>query len=121
MEEIFVSYDVAQGLKEIGFDRKCMAVYDYYCMFHIINSNDKFSLNKDEIFCYVPTYEQVFQWFREEGLFGFANKRISQNKYFYEIEVIGNDCIIGSKQYNTYEETREDLILKLIEIYQNEQ
>lgn len=49
LKDIFVTYEIAQKFKEIGFDEDCIGAYDCYCMLHIINSNDRFLLSENEI------------------------------------------------------------------------
>ncbi|WP_404812052.1 hypothetical protein ACIRNY_10975 [Capnocytophaga canimorsus] len=115
LKDIFVSYEIAQKLKEIGFDEPCIGAYDCYCMLHTINSNDKFSLSKNEIFAYAPTWEQVKTWFREKGYFS----TIKINPYAFYYGSIGMHTTIDLAQEDTYQQAREALILKLIEIYKN--
>ena len=78
-EEFLVPIEIAKELKEIGFNEPCLFV---------LNPHDKLILSSEvhdkgiidirkikprsngklgEDFCSVPTYEQVFAWFREKG------------------------------------------------------
>lgn len=72
----------------------------------------------------IPTWEQVFEWFREKGFIGAIEYKdfYSENNYEYAY------CItnkldkktyhsIGHSITKTYEEAREELVNKLIEIY----
>ena len=125
LDDIFVPYEIALKLKEIGFDADCIGAYDCYCMLHIINSNDRFSLDKNEIFAYAPTWEQVKKWFREKGLDCHINNKYIDNQktnyYVIDRYKSENGSVLGyiRDDFNTYEEAQEEMILELIEIYKN--
>lgn len=126
-----VSVEQTKKLKEIGFDTPCAFVLtnkdkigfttkggNQYHLFEELdlNSNSKSSL------VYVPTFEQVFEWFREKGLFHSIciTDDLPHNVKFFEAEIRNNNAdIICILSRLTYEEAREVLINKLIEIYEN--
>lgn len=75
----------------------------------------------------IPTWEQVLEWFRNKGLIGAIEYKdfYSENNYEYAY------CItnkldkktyhsIGHSITKTYEEARESLVNKLIELYEKE-
>jgi hypothetical protein len=80
MREIFVPKDIAQKLKEKGFDEDCLAMYnDRYHKGELTvigqhegsgvtgDSNSNFNNNqRDFEVCTAPTFEQVQNWFREK-------------------------------------------------------
>lgn len=126
-----VPIEQAKRLKEIGFDLPCAFVLtnkdkigfttkggNQYHLFEELdlNSNSKGSL------VYVPTFEQVFEWFREKGLFHSIciTDDLPHNVKFFEAEIRNNKAdIICILSRLTYEEARKALIDKLIEIYEN--
>ncbi|GIZ15524.1 hypothetical protein [Capnocytophaga catalasegens] len=133
LKDIFVSYEIAEKLKEIGFDQECLFYYSYpekiHCLTHnkteqtsVLDIEEIWAHNtneSEEPFCSAPTYEQVFKWFREKRLFSIVY--MTENKNGYEIEIEYENKHICINLFNeTYKQAREQLILKLIEIYKNE-
>lgn len=133
MKEIFVPYEIVTKLKEIGFDEECVGFYadrnedgdlfDGWKIFmeidtlsygESINLTDDFQLfNYNDVgWISVPTWEQVFAWFRDKDAFSYIKKFANKDKFHY---------VIGDREYfdlfKNYEECREALVLKLIEIY----
>lgn len=135
-EEFLVPVEIAKELKEIGFNELCLFV---------LNPHDKLILSSEvhdkgiidirkikprsngklgEDFCSVPTYEQVFAWFREKGYqfqvgrVCFADEFIPEfwDNYYCEIYLKETDDTLKILTY-TYEEARLDCIRELIKIY----
>ena len=131
-----VPLEIAKELKEIGFDEPC----NHYV--RISNDDIKLKINHSSIglvilkrnseylnddiasFVTIPTWEQVFEWFREKGLFyniRIVNDLLGEVKYF-ETEICDNNgdiiCIVSRV---TYEEVREALVKELIQTYKREQ
>ena len=136
LKDIFVSYEIAKKLKEIGFDEKCIFRYidgelslethEKYVVKncveieHIINFNYNLFRENNITFseiCSAPTYEQVFKWFREKGI----DSSLSTEYSFYYYKGARGDNFLFSGTEDTYEQAREQLILKLIETYKNEE
>ena len=130
-----VSLEIAQQLKEIGFNEPCIFSYsegigitaclrygsgeEPYISDFIVGGNTPNSPYID-----LPTYEQVFEWFREKGMFHsicIVDDLLEGVKYF-EAEIRDNNgdiiCILSRA---TYEEAREALVKALIRTYKNEQ
>ncbi|WP_288897111.1 hypothetical protein [uncultured Capnocytophaga sp.] len=129
-----VPFDIAFMLERIGFDEKCLFVYRK-------SDEIKFKMDLDKVFedtseyyfedlepyeeapllCILcPTWEQVFEWFREKGMFHsicIVEDLIEGVKYF-ETEIRDNNgdiiCILHRA---TYEEAREALVKALIQTY----
>ena len=72
----------------------------------------------------VPTWEQVFEWFRSKGYHGIiaARGEDGENEYSYCIDYL-NELSSDFEQdsHLTYEEAREALVKALIRTYKNEQ
>ena len=133
-----VPLDIAIKLKEIGFDKPSPFVLQYgevqiltcYDFWHagvidieVTIDKDLERVNSDET-TVVPTWEQVFEWFREKGYHGIIAVRYEDgdDQYSYCIEFL-DELITDFNQANplTYEDAREALVKALIQTYKNEQ
>ena len=130
-----VPLDIAQELKAIGFDVPCHFYYqnDYseYLKagdpdkYHIIS--DSLAANRKnanhniyEIAISAPTWEQVFQWFREKDYYG--NLEVTSkatSAYIFTPKDFGTAWAIAFKE--TYEKAREALVVTLIQTYKSKQ
>ena len=129
LKDIFVPYEIAQKLKEIGFDKDCIFYYSQKEKIHCLTPNrteqnrvidieeiDNHNANESEDpFCSAPTYEQVFKWFREKGYHIIIDKVNERFAFF----IRQKNRIDAETNAYTYEEAREQSILKTIEIYKN--
>jgi hypothetical protein len=126
-----VSLEIAKELKEIGFKDKCLCYWHEY--FHRIECStddeerlcpEYYDYNTDESTTSLPTWEQVFEWFREKGYHGViaAKGEDGENEYSYCIDYL-NELSSDFEQdsHLTYEEAREALVKALIQTYKNEQ
>nr|DAF03252.1 MAG TPA: hypothetical protein [Caudoviricetes sp.] len=137
-----ITTELAEKMKNIGFKERCF-LYFYKRnpgIFHFeldkmennyegthknmefVNYND--SLQKISIF----DYETAFEWFRDRGLIGtieyddFGLHDETHYNYGYMIRNISGDVLFYSanyKNFEKYEEAREELVNKLIELYEN--
>ena len=120
-----VSVEQAKKLKEIGFDIECAFFYDDILKEISFDEEDVSLINwnkKSFTKCVsLPTWEQVFEWFREKGLFHsiHISEDLLHRVKFFEAEIHDKNadiiCIISKL---TYEEARKALINKLIELYE---
>ena len=126
-----VSLDMAKKLKEIGFKEKCLCYWHEH--FHRIECStddeerlcpEYYDYNTDESTTSLPTWEQVFEWFREKGMFHsicIVDDLLNDVKFF-EAEIRDKNAdIICVLSRVTYEEAREALVKALIRTYKNEQ
>ena len=143
MKKQFVTYEIALKLKELGFDKKCLAwfaenkeiqiapdVYKKWTSKPLTNLNIIKVFNIDCITA--PLYQQVTDWFREKHNIHIEIELTDNTMQFYY-----QYCIVDSKnrechdedmidqatriynyneRFNTYEEAREQAILKAIEL-----
>ena len=125
-----VSVEQAKKLKEIGFDLPCAFVLtnkdrigfttkgnNQYYLFEELDLN---SNSNSSLVC-VPAFEQVFEWFREKGIFHSIciTDDLPHDVKFFEAEIRNNNAdIICILSRLTYEEAREALLNKLIEVYE---
>ena len=133
-----VPLEIAKELKEIGFDEPC----NHYV--RISNDDIKLKINhssiglvilkrnseylNDEIasFVTIPTWEQVFEWFREKGLECFIEIEYQSTfeeccYYCYVITNPRGKTIDCKSYFDDYNEAREALVIELIRTYQREQ
>lgn len=126
MKKQFVTYEIALKLKELGFDEPCICGYNSYgalknnlAMTHG-ELSDYISTDKYDVKVNAPLYQQVIDWFREKynlNIIINANSMNSFTSMIYELDE--DSCLISIipyKQYSTYYEAREQVILKIIEI-----
>lgn len=140
MKEQFVTYEIALKLKELGFDEECLAIYykDDEPKELLFSIPEKYSSNP-EVAKYqardairqinfdkgwaikAPLWQQVIDWFRNNHLLNVEITPIWINS------AIGLSTITGYlfycnnhyyTEYQTYEEAREQAILKVIELCQ---
>ena len=134
-EEFLVPVEIAKELKEIGFNELCLFVLNPHNTLILSSEvHDKGIIDIRKIkprsngklgedFCSVPTYEQVFAWFRKKGLFHsitIEEDYIESNIFFSCENRNKNAYTISIFSKETYEEARERLLKRLIEIYRNE-
>ena len=134
-----VSLEIAKELKEIGFNEPTLFHYyendfdvtietnSYYdegeaqgYLHFYISAFKEENFNRDKKCISLPTWEQVFEWFRKKNLVGLVTHRYrSKNDNGFSFEILDEDTDIFL--YNTYEQAQEALVYKLIEIYKSEQ
>ena len=115
-----VPIGIAKKLKIIGFDIPC----EFSLPLHLYEDFDirelEFDFEKDNHNDYIdrlsiPSLTQVFEWFRRKGYITCVmESTIDVEAYFYNKEYFLTSIHINCK---TYEETREKLILKMINTY----
>ena len=133
-----VPLEIAIKLKEIGFNKKTMFYFfsgDTTFKFRIsedmpldyilpIGDIELDNYNRKGFYASIPTWEQIFEWFREKGYHGIIAViyEDGNDKYSYRIEFL-DELITDFNQDNplTYEEAREALVKALIQTYKSKQ
>ncbi len=133
-----VPLEIAIKLKEIGFNKKTMFYFfsgDTTFKFRIsedmpldyilpIGDVELDNYNRKGFYASIPTWEQIFEWFREKGYHGIIAViyEDGNDKYSYRIEFL-DELITDFNQDNplTYEEAREALVKALIQTYKSKQ
>jgi hypothetical protein len=141
-----VPLDIAQELKAIGFDEPCTFAINYTqyiepFLVQYLNKGynavfygevrmlkyktlDKNLLDKIAI---IPTWTEVFAWFRSKGYHSTLHTysvmvgNVEEFRFYYEINSCQEYIAAPEEYYKTYEEVREKLVYKLIEIYKSGQ
>ena len=128
MKDLFVPYEIALKLKELGFDEECLGWYAKDIVPRNVNGvfiGKHFSTSY-KIGCYAPLYQQAFKFFREkyklEIDFTFHTDYLkSGDKNVYEICIQDytfdkSYLITPLNGYKTYEEAELEAIKHLIKI-----
>lgn len=138
-KEFLVSVEIAKALKKIGFDSPCLFIYRNGGIFLEGTASVGFSIDPNEAdfvaaieqlwkvsnqegadWVTVPTYEQVFAWFREKGIYGHV-ARDGGGFYKFIVSVKdGEDYYFDSSidvEYGLYEDARLECIKELIIAY----
>ena len=152
--DFLVSPDIALALKKIGFrNENCLFKFDRFSGLiffnekvdktldnsYVIISIEEFmkEMTIEEINNYhfhsdfglltdIPTWEQVFEWFREKGLECFIEIEYQSTfeeccYYCYVITNPRGKTIDCKSYFDDYNEAREALVIELIRTYQREQ
>jgi hypothetical protein len=121
MENLFVSYEQAIALKELGFSEFCLARFsestkqlEYFSR----PTSTMYSVNVD-----IPTIAQAFRWFRNvHNLHGCIDLYPSTPAHWYIRidDIIANDYLFHSEdaglRYDSYESAEQACLDKLIQI-----
>lgn len=136
MEHLFLPYELAVKLKEIGFDEMCLGCYTSDGNFILSKSqhfkNTDSSVKVTDSTC-APIWDQVFNWFRNNNGFithfdwYWDNMKEKTIKWEYSIRYTLDKYLQFEdgkygfydgelKEFKTYEEARLACLEKLIEI-----
>lgn len=131
MEEQFVPYELALKLKELGFDRKCLAYYDMKGVFYPMGTVSgpkeiyfgtfipKYQYKDDlEPLVAAPLWQQAFEFFRDK--YKLLAIPVNYIEWYFEIHTIGllaeTVFIEDSELTSTYNTALPKAIEKLIQI-----
>lgn len=125
MEKEFIPYQESLELKELGFDEPCLKVGNPNgCIMWkwievdgdppTVNINDVIEVSYDDKWIQIPTYSQVFRWFRNKGFLISFSSHDKDTHEFY-IKWISTKSIL-SNEYKTYEEAELECLRQLIKI-----
>lgn len=123
---------IAIKLKKMGFDEPCICYQNLTYkkadstkdLSKIYNSNINFKcvknsehINDDITFgVSIPTWEQVFKWFRDKGFMITLINHKNKSKFDFYNEKINNGTHC-TRVFKTYEEARTGVVTELIKIY----
>ena len=132
-----VPIEIAKELKEIGFKENCYFEFSYDNGLTLeANKRDENTIIEidDLLFCAnevwqnisIPTWEQVFEWFREKGFESYirleSHAHFDEGNYYYFEITEPNLCQLDCQgDFDDYNEAREALAKALIRTYKNEQ
>lgn len=127
-----ITKDIAKKLKEIGYKEECLFLFmskDEKIGFttekqghhHFIYGVDKNICDDNSIFYPAVTWTEVLEWFRERGFYSYIKKKSFPERYIYYIEygltTYSKENLRDELLPKTYEEAREEMVHKLIELY----
>ncbi len=131
MESLFVPYEIALALKELGFDEPCFKVYDTmgFLQEESVMNICEIECNCVLERCLAPLYSQAFKFFREKHellnhttthLNPYGEDGALEESYGYRIMLNkdGWKCEVWEmlSKYDTIEEAELECLKKLIEI-----
>ncbi len=130
MNKEFVTYEIAEKLKELGFDEECICLYDtrnknnyliavdqhWGSSLIGICKKDGFRINDYEY--PAPLYQQVIDWLRVEHNLSMAiSEGFEDNKGYFYVDFNHNDEYIEyAKWHESYEIAREKGIIRAIQL-----
>lgn len=120
IEKQFVTYEIALKLKELGFDKECLANYYHETEIGIVlDIGNNYNLK----IVNAPLYSQAIDWFREKHgidiiIRPFTGDIVGEKTYASDIYISKTNTSIKLKRENSYHEAREQAILKCIELCQ---
>lgn len=140
IEKAFVPKDIAIKLKEIGFDEFCLFYYEHnkpaprfglesrdiknksHFRIMTIDVYKILKLKSNKFDIAAPSYEQVFAWFRNKGLFHSITIKkdpiVIEVPFYCEIRNSKGDVLTFFYKRD-YEEAKVDSIKILIDIYKD--
>ena len=121
MTKEFVPYNRALKLKELGFDKPCIACYTQNAYGSTPNQKVQYwhspiDGKTDYVFVLAPTFSQAFRWFREDhGLNSHIHHEDIDN-YSYCCGIGYSEDIGGYQDFKTYEEAELACLDEMIKI-----
>ena len=130
MENLFVSYEQALQLKELGFNEPCLKVgnpnghilWKFMDVLDVegVDIGDIIKEKFDDRFVEIPLKQQVFKWFREKyNIIGLIEGGFDMTNIFTYCIWEGFKDKIYDDYYGTYEEAEDVLINLLIDKVKN--
>jgi len=124
MEDLFVTYEQALSLRELGFDEPCLRVGNPngHTLWKFMDVLDMEGVDIGDIikekfgdrFVELPLKVQVFKWFREKGfVICLDSYSVTEHEFYIKWS---DDKSILSDIYEKYELMEDALIDKLIEL-----
>ena len=130
MENLFVSYEQALQLKELGFNEPCLKVgnpnghilWKFMDVLDVegVDIGDIIKEKFDDRFVEIPLKQQVLRWFREKyNIIGLIEGGFDMTNIFTYCIWEGFKDKIYDDYYGTYEEAEDVLINLLIDKVKN--
>ena len=124
MNNLFIPYEQALHLKELGFQEECLAYYHQDQMLEKDSLGIKRDHYRGKFGVLAPTFSQAFRWFREKydiyPIIEAKNYFKSPIKWIYSTCNVNGSFEVGFTNHSTYEEAELACLKKLIEIVKNE-
>jgi hypothetical protein len=111
MKKEFIPYELALELKQLGFNKNCIATYDEDRDFKLQDFEQNYDTFPSHIIA-APIYSQAFRWFREKYELGHMINGIGYESFIMNIGGI----LHIFNGFETYEEAELACLVKLIKI-----
>lgn len=133
MRKVLVPLEIAIELKKIGFDEPCFVSYylDLWMSLKYKIQDDCFKVldietfrngeeGKDDNEVAIPTWEQVFEWFRSKSYEVCIDYVVGNTCTIYKVSVNadGEELEFDTERFRTYEEAREFVVKEMIKEYE---
>lgn len=118
MKEHFLTYEQSLALKELGFNKPCLASYETAFSKNNMDFQIGYIIDGSKNYVLAPTFSQAFKWLRDNhNLIGLIEGGYDNNKNIFTY-VIWDEFRdnITDEYFNTYEEAEHALINKIIEL-----
>jgi hypothetical protein len=119
MESLFIKYDQALELKELGFDEPCLGIHYKEGLnpsFMVASQYGEHGATANGGIL-APTFSQVFKFFRDKYDLYYTIEGSKKYGFAFFIYYENDDKDeLKSKEYSAYEEAEHECIVKLIEI-----
>ncbi len=120
LKDLFVPYEIAKKLKEVGYNQQCLAVFQTQESNRlIIQSFSKLELNSATHLLSAPTYEQVKLWFIEKYLI-FITVNCPKWLHEFQGEVETSDALVNTEIFHNYNEAFQSAINAAIPFINND-
>ena len=132
MNELFIPYEQALALKELGFDEPCLAKYQKlaeFANYQLQLLQKERNYNRLDTAISAPLYQQAFRWFKEKYKLMSCITPCSDGEYIFtlydlnkcDLEVFVEDIEIMESEdsYEFFEDAELEGLKKLIEIVKN--
>lgn len=140
MKQQFCTYEISLKLKKLGFNEECLAIYThnnehYTAGTFFLHTPHPFTIEElipevqdireSAVYILAPLWQQVIDWFRERhNIIVDWNLHDGDDSKTWRITISHYDCYyllynqhVGKESYyETYQEAREQAILKAIEL-----
>lgn len=136
MKNLFVPYNIAKRLKDLGFDEPCLGFYSKKYDYSEKEFDPKLFISENEIEtlmirrivkdCSAPLWQQVTAWLRDTKKINiFVGFRMNVKKWdahYYDMNLTGKEYVkiqtmdkfINREVFDTYEEALESAIIDYI-------
>lgn len=131
-QDIFVSYELAKELKELGFDEECLGFYNHNSqLMRYMNPDKDWNSLSSQVLknskitipdtYSAPTWEQAFSFIRKKYSYNYSIEYDNElNKYIFKYVYMNNSYQFNEYLYDTHEQAKENCLKKLIEIVKND-
>lgn len=124
----FIPYNLALKLKELGFNEECLMLWEHTDFWTNLVRPEEFKKVVSERYCQAPSWDQAFNWVRENhNLHSYITATSLGDFAVFITDNYDKHLISNNKLYNnavhctyTYEEARQACLEKLIEYMQKE-